>query len=126
MGQVWYRQPACSTGTSTTCPNLLVPLRQVVLVPVACPNETGLVQAPPFQSRSWTKFRVFPYQKPKGSYSNFGNSTSKIVIKLVKNLEIRTGFPSSFVLVSKTCHDALSTKNRDKVSVSVFVTVVTV
>jgi len=31
-----------------------------------------------------------------------------------------------FFFVSKICHDALSTKNRDKVSVSVFVTVVTV
>jgi len=41
-------------------------------------------------------------------------------------VEIRTGFPPGFFFVSKTCHDALSTKNRDKVSVSGFVTVVTV
>ena len=34
--------------------------------------------------------------------------------------------PPGFFLVSKTCHDALSTINRDKVSVSVFVTFVTV
>ena len=45
---------ACPTGTSTTCANLLVPLGQVVFVPVACPSGAGLVQAPPFQSRSMT------------------------------------------------------------------------
>jgi len=32
------------TGTSTACPNLLVPQEQVVLVPVASPSGTGLVQ----------------------------------------------------------------------------------
>jgi len=58
---------ACPTGTSTTCANLLVPLGQVVLVPVACPSGTGLVQAPPFQSQSMTNFRVIPYQKPERS-----------------------------------------------------------
>ena len=56
---------ACPTGTSATCANLLVPLGQVVLVPVACPSGTSLVQAPPFESRSMTNFRVIPYQKPK-------------------------------------------------------------
>jgi len=45
---------ACPTGTSTTCANLLVPLGQVVLVPVACPSGTGLAQAPPFQIRFMT------------------------------------------------------------------------
>jgi len=39
-------------------------------------------------------------------------------------VEIRTGIPHGYFFVSKTCHDALSIKNRDKVSVSVFVTVV--
>jgi len=34
MGQVWYSQPACPTGTNTTCSNMLVPLGQVVLVPL--------------------------------------------------------------------------------------------
>jgi len=42
------------------------------------------------------------------------------------SLEIHTGFPPGFFFVSKTCHDALSTINRDKVSVSVFFTFVTV
>ena len=41
-------------------------------------------------------------------------------------VEIQTGFPPGFFFVLKTCHDALSTKTRDKVSVSVFVTVVSV
>ena len=53
-------QYTCPTGTGCTCPtwtnttraNLLVPLGQVVLVPVTCPSGTGLVQVPPFQSRS--------------------------------------------------------------------------
>ena len=43
-----------------------------------------------------------------------------------RTLEIPTGFPPGFFLVSKTCHDALSTINRDKVSVSVFFTFDTV
>ena len=43
-----------------------------------------------------------------------------------ETLEIHTGFPPGFFFVSKTCHDALSTINRDKVSVSVFFTIVTV
>jgi len=41
-------------------------------------------------------------------------------------LQIRTGFPPGFFCVSRTCHDAFSTKNQEKVSVSVFVTVVMV
>jgi len=41
-------------------------------------------------------------------------------------LEIQTGFPPGFFCVSRTCHNALCTKNREKVSVSVFVTVFTV
>ena len=41
-------------------------------------------------------------------------------------LEIHTGFPPGFFFVSKTCHDALSTINQDKESVSVFFTFVTV
>ena len=41
-------------------------------------------------------------------------------------LEIHTGFPPGFLFVSKTCHEPLSTINRDKVSVSVFFTFVTV
>jgi len=43
---------------------------------------------------------------------------------LITWVEIRAGFQPGF-FVSKTCHDALSTKDREKVSVSVFVTVVT-
>jgi len=35
LEQVWYSQPACASGTSTTCSNILVPLGQVVLVPQA-------------------------------------------------------------------------------------------
>ena len=42
------------------------------------------------------------------------------------SIEIHTGFPPGFFFVFKTCHDVLSTINRDKVSVSVFFTFVTV
>jgi len=63
-----------------------------------------------------------------GSHSTALHLLPAAVLKMqrVKLLEIRTGFPLRFFCVSKTCHDTLSTKNRDKVSVSVFVTVVTV
>jgi len=44
----------------------------------------------------------------------------------MSKVEIRTGFPHFIFLVSKTCDDALNIKNRDKVWVSDFVTVVTV
>ena len=49
-----------------------------------------------------------------------------LITGLGKLKQIRTGFPPGFFLVSRTCHDALSTKNWEKVSVSVFVTIVTV
>jgi len=51
----------------------------------ACPSGTGLVQVTPFQSQHLTKFRVIPYQKTKGVLIEFGNSLSKIGLKLVKN-----------------------------------------
>ena len=43
-------QSACPTGTGCACPSCLS-------------HGTGLVQAPPFQSRSWTKFRVLSNTK---------------------------------------------------------------
>jgi len=45
MEQVWFSQPACASGTSTTYANLLVP-----------PGPSPM-----------TNFRVIPYQKPKRS-----------------------------------------------------------
>jgi len=42
VGQVWYSQHACPTGTSTTCPNLPVLLVQVVLVPVGASEKYKL------------------------------------------------------------------------------------
>jgi len=57
MEQVWYSQ----LGTGLVQPNW---------------NRIGTTM---------TNFRVFPYQKPKRSYSNFGNSLSKIGLQSVKN-----------------------------------------
>ena len=60
-------QSACPTGTVCACPSCLFQWDRV---------GSKLVQAPPFQSWSFTKFRFIPYQKKRGSSSNFGNSLS--------------------------------------------------
>ena len=60
MGQVWYSQPACHTGTNTTCSNMLVPLGQVVLVPL------GQAQTVPICLSHWDRLCLSQLLVPVG------------------------------------------------------------
>jgi len=60
MGQVWYSQPACPTGTNTTCTNMLVPLKQVVLVPL------GQAQPVPICLSHWDRLCLSQLLVPVG------------------------------------------------------------
>jgi len=60
MGQVWYNQPACPTGTNATCSNILVPLGQVVLVPL------GQAQPVPICLSHWDRLCLSQWLVPVG------------------------------------------------------------
>jgi len=60
MGQVWHSQPACPTGTNTTCSNMFVPLEPVVLVPL------GQVQPVPIRLSHWERLSLSQLLVPVG------------------------------------------------------------
>ena len=82
----------CPTGTSTACPNLLVPLGQVVLVPVASPSGTGLVQAPLISCQKLknqggpNRIREIPYQKSVSNWSKIETKNRFFSTKLTQNV----------------------------------------